>query len=224
VLGEDVQEFEVFGDGTLAFVRGGPAGGTGLAWVDREGIETRIEGLEPGLYFQPRLSPDESRVAYYRADAGHDVEVLNLRNGGTHHVTLDPHQDLAPAWVDDESLVFASMRSGAMNVYRKRADGSGVAESLTDSEAIHYPLQVTANGMIALNFGTLSEGVQVGLKTMELESKIQRLASPGRESHDLSGWPVGGLRVRSLRVTGDLGPAACVRRRPMAGLARRQWR
>jgi len=73
-----------------------------------------------------------------------DSAIRWLRNAGDRRlgpivVQVDrdaARRDLAPAWVDDESLVFASSREGVVNVYSKRADGSGVAQPLTNNENV----------------------------------------------------------------------------------------
>ena len=50
-------------NGTMAYIPGGAqAASNRLMWVDRKGISQPVE-LPNGLYFDPRMSPDGTRVA-----------------------------------------------------------------------------------------------------------------------------------------------------------------
>ena len=82
----------VAGDGTLAYVLGGGGVGGGqrtLVWVDRQGRETPIPA-PAREYFQPRLSPDGTRVAVSALDQELDIWVWDLARTALTRVTFDP--------------------------------------------------------------------------------------------------------------------------------------
>lgn len=68
-----------------------------------------------------------------------DVWVYDLARGTMSRSTFSPEYDITPAWTPDGSyLAFASQRGGErFNLYRKRTDGLGEAERLTESANMH---------------------------------------------------------------------------------------
>ena len=81
-------QFSVAANGSLAYVPGESQAGTGsggiLAWVGRNGAATPVID-EPGVYDYPRLSPDESRIAFSQ----NDIWVWDLRRGSRTRLTFD---------------------------------------------------------------------------------------------------------------------------------------
>ena len=113
----------------------GSTGSLTLVWVDREGQEEPLS-MEPGVYFDPRISPDGSRVALTVVDADNwDVWIYDLGRQMANRLTFDPAVEQRPAWtLDGRRVVFGSDRGGeASNLFWKAADGTGEAERLTTS-------------------------------------------------------------------------------------------
>ena len=113
----------------------GSTGSRTLVWVDREGREEFL-AAEPGVYFDPRISPDGSRVALTVVDADNwDVWIYDLGRQMANRLTFDPAVEQRPAWTpDSRRVVFGSDRGGkASNLFWKAADGTGEAERLTTS-------------------------------------------------------------------------------------------
>ncbi len=113
----------------------GSTGSRTLVWVDREGREEFL-AAEPGVYFDPRISPDGSRVALTVVDADNwDVWIYDLERQMANRLTFDPAVEQRPAWTpDSRRVVFGSDRGGeASNLFWKAADGTGEAERLTTS-------------------------------------------------------------------------------------------
>jgi len=124
-------------DGTLAYVSGGSATGTAaprtLVWVDRQGRETPI-AAPSHAYVYPRLSPDGTRIAVSAADQEMDLWAWDLGRATLTRATFDPGIDIHPTWTaDGRHVIFSSERSGARNLYRQAADGTGAVDRLTDS-------------------------------------------------------------------------------------------
>ena len=104
-------------------------------WVDREGNQEALPGMEVGRYGWPRASPDGLKVALMRNLQGNkDIWVLDLASGASSRLTIDPALDSGPVWTSDgERIVFRSERDGPMNLYMRRADGTDEVERLTTS-------------------------------------------------------------------------------------------
>ena len=127
--------FALSTDGTLVYVPGSAAQiqRTLLVWVDRQGHEEPL-ALEARPYSSPRLSPDGSSLAVeIRDPANRDVWIHSLELKTFTKLTIDPAPDGAPLWAPDgRQVVFSSFRdSGAWNLFRKAADGTGPVERLT---------------------------------------------------------------------------------------------
>ena len=92
--------------------------------------------MEPGIYFDPRISPDGSRLALTVVDADNwDVWIYDLGRQTASRLTFDPAVDQRLAWtLDGRRVVFASNRGeGASNLFWKAADGTGEVKRLTTS-------------------------------------------------------------------------------------------
>jgi Tol biopolymer transport system component len=101
--------------------------------VDRQGKTVRTVG-EPGLYGQPALSPDGTRLAVVRNDRDRgntDIWVFDMATGKGTPVTNDMPPDFGPMWSPDGSQVFyTSLRGNYQGIYRKAWNGTGSEELL----------------------------------------------------------------------------------------------
>ena len=85
----------------------------------------------PGINGAPSFSPDGRRLALTLSDRGSpDVYVLDIDSGDLRRVTDNAAIDTEAVWIDDETLVFTSDRSGAPQLYEVSARG-GRAERIT---------------------------------------------------------------------------------------------
>ena len=132
-------------DGTLAYVSGSMVGAARtLAWVDRQGRETPIPTPTRG-YVHPRLSPDGTRVAVFASDQEGDLWLSDLGPTLT-RITAGPGVDSYPVWTPDGRLIFTSQRNSPGNLFRQAADGTGVAERLTDSPNAQQATAISRDG------------------------------------------------------------------------------
>ncbi|HEX2463027.1 MAG TPA: protein kinase, partial [Thermoanaerobaculia bacterium] len=101
-------------------------------WVDRDGRSSLLTE-QPGLYANPRLSPDGKRLSLTVLDGTNwDIWVYDIERGVSTRLTFDEAAETEQIWSPDgEQLVYSSDRDGPDALYRKRADGSGEAERLT---------------------------------------------------------------------------------------------
>ncbi len=127
--------------GTLLYQRGGGTSGSeNLMWVDRQGTQTPVDPDWASDFLAFALSPDERRVAASQAeDNGTSVWVKELDRGPISKLTLEGALNTRPSWSPDGQFVtFVSNRSGQLDLWQKRADGSAAAELLLHLE---QPLQ-----------------------------------------------------------------------------------
>ncbi len=117
--------YALAGDGTLVYYKE-VADTRPLLWVDRRGSATRI-AVPDHVFFDPRISPDGSRIAVQASDAGSDTWICELARGALTRLTFDPAEDETPVWSPDGAWVaWASQPSrGPRQLHRRRADGSG---------------------------------------------------------------------------------------------------
>jgi eukaryotic-like serine/threonine-protein kinase len=153
VLQNGAAEFSVSRTGTLVYVPGAgyvfPLNRT-LVWVDRQGREQSLRS--PGRpYAAPRLSPDDTQLALIAAEQDLDVWIWDIARATGRRFTVDPTQDAMPTWAPDgQHILFSSARSGATNVYRLRAVGTGQAERLTTSTNTQFPMTISPDGKLAV--------------------------------------------------------------------------
>ncbi len=134
-------QFATSDNGTLAYVTG--TGGLPeyhMVFVDREG-RSELAVDDRRTFGEPRFSPDGNFLAVEIIDGtNRDAWVYDLRRGVPTRLTFEESGDDAPVWSPDaEHLAFSSNRLGStLNIYRKRSDGSGDVERLTESTSTQF--------------------------------------------------------------------------------------
>ena len=136
----DVMAYAVSDDGTLVYSSGPGADGSRseLVWFSRSGEVTPVEagwafdagGANAGW----SLSPDGRQVALrIGGSAGLDIWVKDLEGGTLSRLTFDPAEERKPRWFPDgASVLFVSRRRGDLDVWSRRADGTGSDELVYD--------------------------------------------------------------------------------------------
>ena len=148
VIGALAGDFDVSDEGTLVYIAqtaGGAAERT-MTWVDRRGREEPIPA-QPRAYLYPRISPDGTRLALDIRDQDLDIWVWDLMRRNATRVTKDTSIDRAPVWsADGQFVFFSSTREGTAMIFRQRADGTGAAERLTQSNFAQHPASLSPDG------------------------------------------------------------------------------
>jgi Tol biopolymer transport system component/predicted Ser/Thr protein kinase len=142
--------FSVSNTGTLVY-RTGVGSQTTLTWVDQLGNSAGTLG-DPGLYADPAISPDGSRVAVAMGPvASRDIWILDVARGTSTRFTFDPARDDYPAWTPDgKSIAFSSNRGGQSDIYIKPADGSGEEKLLLKTDEPKLVERFTRDGRFLL--------------------------------------------------------------------------
>jgi serine/threonine-protein kinase len=141
-------QFTISDTGRLAIVQGeNTVPEFSVVWVDREGSVQNLWS-QPGSYGNPRLSPDGKKLSLtvLRND-NWDIWIYDLERGVPTRLTFDDAQETEQIWSPDgEFLIYGSALNGPVNMYRKRSDGSGEAERLTESDKNQWPTSWSRDG------------------------------------------------------------------------------
>jgi Tol biopolymer transport system component len=139
-------EFVVASDGTLAYVDAPAAAtsvGATLVWVDRKGREEALPA-PPRHYYQPRVSPDGTRVAVAIYDSEATIWLWDIARRALSQLRLDRAEDFFPLWMPDgHRLIFAASKP-AFGLFRRPVDGTGSTEVLLTGPVL--PSDVTPDG------------------------------------------------------------------------------
>ncbi|TAN20634.1 MAG: serine/threonine-protein kinase [Acidobacteria bacterium] len=144
------------GNGLLAWDQSGQPL-TQLVVVDRSGKVMRTIGA-PARYLGWSLSPDGKTISASRVDSDAKADAIWLMSAATgapRRLTFAPGQYQNQAWSPDgQWLYYGLAPGGVIDVYRKRTDGVGAAEQLTQS-LYAAPHSLSPNGKLLL-FSTLN--------------------------------------------------------------------
>jgi eukaryotic-like serine/threonine-protein kinase len=156
--GEGSAQFTVSDTG-LAVYRSGRGGAPvyEALWVDPRG-ETSAMWEGARTYAEPRISPDGTKVSFMVfADNDWDLWVYDRVRKVSTRLTFAPGLDGPGVWSPDSRYVAYSSGPGSLSLYRKRADGSGDAEQITESKVAQYINSWSGDGKYLL-YSELSNG------------------------------------------------------------------
>jgi serine/threonine protein kinase len=132
-------------------VASGPPGAftTQLTWFDNSGRRLSSLGA-PGTYSGPSLSPDQQRVVVGKIDPRsrlRDLWIIDVASGASTQFTNDSVDEFNPVWSPDGNWIYYSAaRNGTRTVFRKRVDGSGSAEPVTNVKDEDSLEDISPNG------------------------------------------------------------------------------
>jgi serine/threonine protein kinase len=156
--------------GTLVYRRAGPSGGelVTVQWLEDTGA-TRPLLVKPGSYLNPRLSPDDQRLALEITEgSSRDVWIYDLQRVTPRHLTFGgPGNNPAPVWTPDgRYIVFTRLGEGIFGI---RADGTGKPQPLTQSKNSQIAFSFRPDGS-RLAFQELNARLVFGIWTVPIES------------------------------------------------------
>jgi len=168
--------------GTLVYIpsREDPRQSSTLVWVDRQG---QVESLAaPGRqYNSPRLSPDGQRVV---VSIERDLWLYDIPRDNLSRFTFQVGR--FPLWTPDgKRITFQSNRlGGPAKMFWKAADGSGVAEQLSEGEFPHTAHSLSPDGKwLAFSERSPASNSDIWVLSLEEERKPQAfLQTPRNET------------------------------------------
>ena len=160
------------GADTLAFVPAGPAFGQ-RRLVRFDGAVAADLPTPPRFYRNLELGPDGTLAATLLDRDRSDVWLVGPRDGALSRLTFDGF-NIEPVWSPDgEWVAFASNRTGAYNVHRRRADGSAPAELLLASALHQHPSSWSPDGRELL-FGEVGPETGFDIWVLDLATRRTR--------------------------------------------------
>jgi serine/threonine-protein kinase len=172
-------QFDISASGSLVYIPAGSSG-TGdrtLAVVAPDGREQVLEGIPPGAYSSPRVSPDGTRVVVQTTEDAPlttnaaRVWIYDLSGDTALRPLTQSGKNFHPIWTpDSQRVTFASDRDGPVSIYWQAADGSGVPERLTTAGdgTEHWPDLWSPDGR-TLAYQVVS-GADYDIWTLSLDS------------------------------------------------------
>jgi serine/threonine-protein kinase len=166
-------QFAFSREGTFVYVQGEGRGLRRIHWMVPE---RKLQPLlaVPGLYYNMQFSPDGARLALDILEGqNRDVWVYEWEKDTPSRLTFDPGWDGFSLWSPDgRRIVFSSTRAdgATRNLYWQRADGTGEAERLTESE----------NTQVATSWHPREKLLAFQESNPQTESDILHPASHGR--------------------------------------------
>jgi eukaryotic-like serine/threonine-protein kinase len=130
-------QFALSQEGTLVYVKGGPAWIGKLSIVDRQGNSKQLD-VPAQAYGPISLSPDGQRVAVTITGATSDVWVYELNRGTLNRLTVEG-SNYRPIWTPDGKRIIYFHNSGS-NVFQmvwQLADGSDTPEALITNNSTY---------------------------------------------------------------------------------------
>jgi serine/threonine-protein kinase len=143
-------QYSFAGNGTLAYISGAvEVPEYPVVWVDREGETSKLWD-DAASYASPAVSPDGKRLALsVMRDNNWDVWVYDMEREVATRLTFDDSYDADQIWSHDgQYIIFTSNRDGRPGPYRKRADGSGEVERLSETDVGFYPLTLSPDDRV----------------------------------------------------------------------------
>jgi len=155
-------QFAFSAGGALAYLRKQELGvDVPIQWMDQEGNTRPLRAL-PADYSSPAFSPNGRLLAIaIREGRQFDVWVYEWGRDTLSRLTFDPGDDEGPVWTPDgRRIAFASTHGdkATWNLYWQRADGTGDAQRLTESQNPQLPTSWHPTGRFLAYFEANPQG------------------------------------------------------------------
>jgi eukaryotic-like serine/threonine-protein kinase len=158
-IAEQVTSASASSTGVLAFRTGEIRGNSQLTWYDRKGSALSTVG-EVGEYRELALSPDQTRVAYWRRG---DLWLFEFARGVNTKFTFGSISEY-PAWSADGSrIAFVSIRGSEYGIYQKASNLAGQEELLYRSLESKGQANWASDGRFLVYHAPNSNGKQADL-------------------------------------------------------------
>jgi serine/threonine protein kinase len=155
-----------------------------LTWFGRTGRPLGTVG-DPGVYYDPTISPDGATLAIERADTERgatDLWTIDLARNTSSRLTTAPGFESVATWTaDGRRIMYGADPGSGPKLWIKNANGTGTEEALLPQRA--FPMDVSPDGKLAL-FVLLGNTTQRDIWVYDFEHKTSAslLDSPFDES------------------------------------------
>jgi Tol biopolymer transport system component/predicted Ser/Thr protein kinase len=172
----------MFGSAKLSFSRSGTllyrsreidASRVVIQWLDAEG-KSRPLLDRPGLFVNPRISPDSERLAVANDDAKSGIWIYDIRRDTLSPLTGE-HNGGHPVWTPDGRYVVYQAAAG---ISFARADGGGVPRLLTVSKEFQYPAAFSPDGKTLAFYQSGAQGFELWTVPVERDSETLKGGTP----------------------------------------------
>jgi len=132
---------------------------------------------QEGINGAPSWSPDGTRLAVVLSYEGNpEVYILDLVNGQRRRLTKNAAIDTEPAWLDNNTIVFTSDRSGGPQLYKVASRG-GRAERLTFEGRYNASAAVSPDSSTLAFVHGSGDGYQIA--TLDIVSGVFQTVTDG---------------------------------------------
>ncbi len=152
-VSENSRYATVAADETLVYLdMFGSSGQQQLVWVDRDGKKVAEIGQAQDGILMAALSPDGRWAAVAVAEGSSpDVWVWDLARGVSTRLSTAPEFDALPVWSPaGDEVAFGSLRAGNLDIYLRRADGSGEEQAVAATSENEWPSDWSRDGKYLL--------------------------------------------------------------------------
>jgi serine/threonine-protein kinase len=163
-------DFDFSPSGTLIYVNSKGEMPRSILWLDSAGRTLPLLAT-PGLYENPRFSPDGKRLAFELANSPvrADIWIKDLERDTISRLTHLPGRNNFPVWTPDgKSVFFESSMQADAGIYWISADGAGEPQRLTDAKTRQIPYSFTPDGKwLAYAQSTISSDMEIWTAPLE---------------------------------------------------------
>jgi serine/threonine-protein kinase len=219
--------YDVAGDGSLIYIRGGDYAATVPTWIDRKGGEKPLS-MPRKVYGTFQLSPDRSRLAIQVAEEHAQIHVYEFARETLTRSTFEGESSY-PAWSRDGREVFyQAIRDGRATIMRRPVDGSGAEAPLLSAEDLRtigtgspIPYDVSPDGrhLLVGTWGDFETGSDVWLIALDKSSLPRPLVRTPANEIIPSFSPDGNFMLYHSNKAGNYG----IYVRPFPDVDRREW-
>jgi Tol biopolymer transport system component len=171
--------YSISSEGSLVFIPGEyMESNNSLVLVDHEGVAESLD-FPAEVYQSPRFSSDGKQLLITRIEDNANLWIYGLDRGTLRRFTDKEFNSFWGIWTPDgKEIVFNSNLYGgtAMNLFRKRSDGSGHEEHLTTGNYHQLPKSWSKDGKLLL----YSEGIhpETGMDINMLQTEGDTIPIP----------------------------------------------